>query len=192
MSHHHTHMSHHMSHHHTQHSHNLNCTLEELFHGTTKKLKITRQSVTPGRSREHTFEINIKPGWKAGTKLTYAGEGDEVQQGQAQDIVFVIREKPHTHFKRNGSDLIYTVPGVPFVDALTGFQVTVTTLDQRRLTVNITDVVSPSYTKIVRGEGMPKSKEPGTRGDLILTFDVKYPKSLPEHVRKKVRTALTE
>jgi hypothetical protein len=39
------------------------------------------QSVTPGRSREHTFEINIKPGWKAGTKLTYAAEGDEVQQG---------------------------------------------------------------------------------------------------------------
>ena len=40
------------------------------------------QSVTPGRSREHTFEINIKAGWKAGTKLTYAGEGDEVQQGE--------------------------------------------------------------------------------------------------------------
>jgi DnaJ-class molecular chaperone len=30
------------------------------------------------------------------------------------------------------------------------------------------------------------------RGDLILTFEVKYPKSLPEHVRKKVRTAFAE
>ena len=41
------------------------------------------QSVSAGRSREHTFEINIKPGWKDGTKLTYAGEGDEVQPGTA-------------------------------------------------------------------------------------------------------------
>jgi len=27
--------------------------------------------------------------------------------------------------------------------------------------------------------GMPKSKFPGQFGDLILTFDVKYPKSIP-------------
>ena len=47
------------------------------------------------------------------------------EAGQAQDIVFVIREKPHEHFKRNGSDLIYTVPGVSFVDAITGFEVSI-------------------------------------------------------------------
>ena len=29
------------------------------------------------------------------------------------------------------------------------------------------------------------------RGDLILTFEVKYPKSLPEHVRKKLKTELS-
>jgi len=42
-----------------------------------------------------------------------------------------------------------------------GNQVTVDTLDERTLAVDICDVVSPSYTKIVRGEGMPKTKAPG-------------------------------
>ena len=115
-----------------QHMHDLQCTLAELFHGTTKKLKITRQSVSAGRSKEHTFEITIKKGWKAGTKLTYEGEGDEAQPGHAQDVVFVIKEKPHAHFKRSGSDLIYAVRDVALVDALTGFQVPPRALDATR------------------------------------------------------------
>ena len=115
-----------------QHMHDLQCTLAELFHGATKKLKITRQSVSAGRSKEHTFEIAIKKGWKAGTKLTYEGEGDEAQAGQAQDVVFVIKEKPHAHFKRSGSDLIYAVRDVALVDALTGFQVPPRALEATR------------------------------------------------------------
>ena len=62
----------------------LKLTLEELYSGVTKKLKITRKSVTPGRATEHTFEIKVQPGWKAGTKLTFKGEGDEARKGQAQ------------------------------------------------------------------------------------------------------------
>ena len=174
-----------------QHSHDLKCSLSDLYHGATKKLKITRQSVTPGRPKEHTFEIAIKPGWKSGTKLTYANEGDEVRQGQAQDVVFVIKEKPHEAFKRNGSDLIYHVKHVPLADSLCGFTVRVPTLDGRTLEVLISDVVSPTYTKIVKGEGMPKAKEPGTRGDLILTFDVKYPRSLPASVKAQLRALLS-
>ena len=34
-------------------------------------------------------------------------------------------------------------------------------MDERRLKVDVSDVVSPSYTKIVRGQGMPKPKETG-------------------------------
>ena len=39
----------------------VGCTLEELYHGTTKKLKITRQCQTAGRPREHVFEIQVRP-----------------------------------------------------------------------------------------------------------------------------------
>jgi DnaJ-class molecular chaperone len=30
--------------------------------------------------------------------------------------------------------------------------------------------------QIIKGEGMPSTKKPGERGDLVLTFDVVFPK----------------
>mmetsp|Transcript_27362 Transcript_27362/g.63544 ORF Transcript_27362/g.63544 Transcript_27362/m.63544 type:complete len:183 (+) Transcript_27362:3-551(+) len=167
----------------------LKLTLEELYTGVTKKLKITRKSVTPGRSTEHTFEIKVQPGWKADTKLTFAGEGDERSAGHAQDVIFVVKEKPHKHFKRSGSDLIYNV-NIGLRDALCGFKVTVPTLEGKTLEVKVRDVISPNATKVVPGEGMPKRKEAGARGDLILSFQVAFPKTLPDDVKVKIREIL--
>jgi len=33
-------------------------------------------------------------------------------------------------------------------------------------------VVTPGYVRVVKGEGMPKSKQPGQKGDLRIVFDV--------------------
>merc|ERR1712146_62460 len=93
----------------------LPCTLEELYHGVTKKLKITRQSTTLQRSPEKILELEVRPGWKAGTKVTFDGEGDEISQGQAQDLVFFIQEKKHSRFIREGSNLIFHSK-IPLVD----------------------------------------------------------------------------
>merc|ERR1711959_662580 len=83
----------------------LGCTLEELYQGKTKKIKVTRKSRTLQREAEKVLEIPIKPGWKHGTKITFQGEGDEVENGEVQDIVFVITEKKHPRFTRVGSIL---------------------------------------------------------------------------------------
>ncbi len=60
----------------------LSVSLEELFSGCTKKLKITRQVLDPKdysrKSQESSvIEIAIKPGWKSGTKITFERLGDE-------------------------------------------------------------------------------------------------------------------
>ena len=52
--------------------------------------------------------INVKPGWKSGTKITFQREGDQAPNKIPADIVFIIRDKPHALFKREGSDLKYT------------------------------------------------------------------------------------
>lgn len=172
------------------HLHDLKLSLEELYTGCTKKMKITRKSTTLRREPEKVFELQIKPGWKAGTKLTFPSEGDEYgNTGQAQDIVFVVREKPHEHFQRQGHDLVFKAK-VPLVDALTGFKVDVPMLDSRTLRVNVQDVVKPSYTKIVRGEGMPLAKEPGSKGDLVITFDVIWPSRLDDSTKQQLKAIL--
>ena len=45
----------------------------------------------------------------SGTKLTYPGEGDESGMRLASDVIFVIRESSHDHFRREGNDLIYDI-----------------------------------------------------------------------------------
>eukprot|EP00960_Hanusia_phi_P073859 768103-Hanusia_phi.AAC.1 len=167
----------------------LNLSLEELYTGITKKLKISRKTKTPGRSPQNIFDIKVKPGWKAGTKITFEGEGDEEMPGQAQDVVFVVKEKPHQAFTRSGSNLIYRKKAIPLVDALTGFKFNIQTLDKRTLEVDVKDVVSPTYRKVIQGEGMPISKEPGKRGDLIVEFDIIFPQSLSDDSKLKIRQA---
>lgn len=92
--------------------HDLMVSLEDIATGTTKKMKISRKVVGPdGRSthlEDKVLTIDIKPGWKAGTKITFPREGDQSPTTIPADIVFVIKDKPHPFFKRDGCDLVYT------------------------------------------------------------------------------------
>ncbi|CAL1286713.1 unnamed protein product [Larinioides sclopetarius] len=93
--------------------HDLYVTLEDIAKGCTKKMKISRKVLNPdGRStkrEEKVLSINVKPGWKAGTKITFQKEGDQNPNSIPADISFIIRDKPHPIFKREGSDIRYTV-----------------------------------------------------------------------------------
>lgn len=91
--------------------HDLYVTLEEIYHGCVKKMKISRRIVQAdgsSRKEEKFLAISIKPGWKSGTKVTFQKEGDQAPGKIPADIVFIIRDKPHAMFKREGSDLRYT------------------------------------------------------------------------------------
>lgn len=168
----------------------LRCSLEDLYSGATKKMKVTRTSTTLRRDPEMVLEVAVKPGWKAGTKITFQGEGNERgSSGAADDVVFVVREKVHGTFAREGSNLLHHTK-IPLLDALTGFKIDVPTLDNRVLRVNVRDVVTPTYTKVVKGEGMPSSKSPGTKGDLVITFDIVYPKAVSEEAREQLKHIL--
>lgn len=105
----------------------LPCTLEELYTGCTKRMKITRKRLNPDnsvRNDEKVLSINVKAGWKAGTALTFDGEGDQLPGVIPADVKFVISEKPHDRFKREGNDLVYTAR-ISLADALAGCVVNV-------------------------------------------------------------------
>jgi len=169
----------------------LHCSLEELYSGATRKMKVTRSSVTLKRSPETVLEINIKPGWKAGTKVTFPGEGDEIgSTGAAQDVIFVIREKRHPLYTREGSNLLHHRK-VPLVDALCGFKFDLDHLESGlTLRIAVTDIVTPTYTKVIRGKGMPSSKDPSSRGDLVVTFDIVYPQAVSPEAKEQLKGIL--
>lgn len=91
------------------------------------------------------------------------------------DITFILEEKPHPRFARDGDNLIHKRT-VNLEDALCGTRVQVMTLDNRQVTVDCTnDVITPGFHKVVRGEGMPVKGRVGHRGDLIVEFNVLFP-----------------
>jgi DnaJ family protein B protein 4 len=73
----------------------LPLTLEELFKGAHKKMKIKRKAydeVTGKRTtQDKVLEMDIKPGLKKGSKIKFKGVGDQEEGGQ-QDLHFIIEE----------------------------------------------------------------------------------------------------
>lgn len=133
--------------------------------------------------------IDVKPGWKKGTKITFPDKGNEQLNQLPADLVFVIDEKPHDVYKRDGNDLIRNYK-VTLAEALGGKTVNLTTLDSRELTIPVNQIVRPGYELVVAKEGMPITKEPGNRGDLKIKFDVKFPTRLSAEQKAALKRAL--
>jgi DnaJ family protein B protein 4 len=96
----------------------LALTLEELYKGGTKRLKITRKRQN-GTEEGKVLEIAYKAGWKKGTKVKFQGAGHEDEYGRGQTIVFVVEEKPHGRFTREDDDLVVSL-NIGLLEALTG------------------------------------------------------------------------
>jgi DnaJ-class molecular chaperone len=185
----------------------LPCTLIELYNGCTKKLSVTRKRFNQEQElveETKTLTVIVKPGWKIGTKVTFPGEGDEGVGILAPDVVFVVADKPlkvaasETEnsdeipvlpYERSGNDLIYTYK-LSLADALTDCSLQIPTLDRRLISIACPEVVSPYYEKVVPNEGMPISKAPNTRGNLIIRFHILFPKYLNGQKRTKIREIL--
>jgi len=169
-------------------------SLEDLLTGCEKKMKITRKVYkNDGKvaTEEKILKINVKPGWKAGTKITFEKEGDQIPGKVPADIVFVLKEKPHKSFTRDGANLKYT-HSVMLKDALCGTMLEVPTLSGNKVRVDCTrDVLKPKGTKRLQGYGLPFSKNPKTKGDIVIDFNIIFPDTVPEASKSILRNVLS-
>ncbi|KAM7264719.1 hypothetical protein ACFE04_002402 [Oxalis oulophora] len=168
------------------------CSLEELYKGATKKMKISREVLdASGKVKpvEEILSIDIKPGWKKGTKITFPEKGNEHPNVIPSDLVFIIDEKPHSTFTRDGNDLVF-VQKVSLAEALTGLTVQIRTLDGRNLTIPINNVIHPSYEEVVPREGMPMPKDPSKKGNLRIKFNINFPTRLTAEQKSGVKKLL--
>lgn len=170
----------------------LLCSLEELYKGATKKMKIQREVIdSTGRSTpvEEILSIDIKAGWKKGTKVTFPNKGNEKSNTIPADLVFIVDERPHKRFMRDGNDLI-VVKHITLLEALTGFTTRLTTLDGRDILIPINSIVNPGHEEIVPNEGMPISKDPSAKGNLRVRFYIRFPTTLTLEQKDVLRNTL--
>jgi DnaJ homolog subfamily B member 4 len=150
---------------------------------------LTSNLIRRTASVEEILTINIKPGWKKGTKITFPEKGNEAPGITAADIVFIVDEKPHEVFTREGNDLVMTQK-ISLAEALTGYTVQVTTLDGRHLSIPINSVIHPGYEEVVSREGMPIPKDPSKKGNLRIKFSIKFPTRLTADQKAGVKKLL--
>jgi len=171
----------------------LPVSLEDLYQGVTKRMRVSRKLLS-GETEEKVLEINVPPGWKSGTKVRFPRAGNEQLTGESQDLVFVVEEKPHPRFTRDGNDLIVTQK-LSLVEALTaeGGRKTIEQLDGRKLQVSVpSGVVKPGRQTVLSGEGMPVRKEGQVykKGDLVVKWEIVFPDHLTQSQKEGIRKVL--
>lgn len=103
------------------------------------------------------LEVHIPKGAFDGHKLKFTEKGDEIPDGEAGDVVFVLQEQPHAVFKRKGDDL-FVERTISLSEALCGFAMEITHLDGRKLLIKSKpgDVIAPVSYDPFREESSAK------------------------------------
>ena len=112
-----------------------------------------------------------------------------------------IREVKHPVYKRvNENDLICT-QRMTLVQALNSEPIKIITLDDRKLSITMDEIISPQTVKIVKGEGMPIFNKDNPlqnilfkekKGDLFIKFDIIFPKFIDPEKKEEIIRLLEE
>ena len=156
-------------------------TLEEAFSG-----KEIIANVTLPNGRDQVINIKIPPGVHEGTNLKLSGMGDDSHPNAPRgDIFLQVHILPHSKFKRQGDDLIQEIE-VNALDAITGVEILVNTIDNKQLKTTIVSGIQHDSLLSLSNTGMPNLNNPSFRGRLLLRIKIKIP-TLTETQKDAIR-----
>lgn len=75
-------------------------------------------------------------------------------------------------------------------EALTGWKRTVTTIDDKNISLDKAGPTQPGSSDSYPDLGMPLSKKPDTRGNFIIKYNVKFPASLTAEQKRGLKEIL--
>ena len=73
---------------------------------------------------------------------------------------------------------------------MVGTTITVPTIDGRKIPVRLSEVIKPTSTRRIQGEGLPLPKQPTRRGDMIIEFDIQFPNTLSANAKETLANTL--
>ncbi len=96
--------------------------LEDAYNGATRTITLRVPDVdAQGRvfTKEHTLNVTIPKGIRAGQHLRLAGQGAPgVGQGKAGDLFLEVEFRPHAHYRVEERDVYLELPVAPWEAAL--------------------------------------------------------------------------
>jgi curved DNA-binding protein len=151
----------------------LNISLEEAHRGAKKQFTVN------GR----TLKVKITPGIESGKKLRLKNQGGEgIRGGEKGDLYLKIQIEKHPYIERKENDLYYDLD-IDLYSAILGGKKEITTLDGKRISINIPKETENGKVLKIKEMGMNGPNISG-RGDLYLRLNVLIPKNLTEEEKK--------
>lgn len=132
--------------------------------------------------RKDEVKIDIPAGIEHGEVLKMSRGGEYIQNGTPGDLYLRLRVKPHNTFKKDGLNLIMTLP-IKLTDSLLGATHKFKNIDGKELELKIPEGVKHNEYLRVKGKGVPSSRG---RGDLIIKIEVKIPTKLSKKEKELV------
>jgi len=134
-------------------------------------------------SEEVTTSIKIPPGVQNGMQLSLGGNGnDSPMGGHPGDLIVLIEEIDHPHFRREGINLLYDL-FISFPTAALGGEVEIPTIDSK-VKVKIDPGTQGGKMLRLRNKGVPDINGYG-RGDQLIQVNIYTPKRL-NHDEKEI------
>ena len=130
-------------------------------------------------------KINIKLDHsnEHGDKLVIPGEAHEdVDSDKCGDLLLQLNVREHNVFTRKGNNL-FMKRKISLSEALCGCDIAFTHMDGRKILVNTGDIINPETKKKIIGEGL-------NHGDLIIEFDITFPKVLSKERKEYISKLL--
>ena len=107
------------------------------------------------QERNKMMSLKIPAGSDNGKRIVIPGQGDAGENGgPAGDLVVVLHVDSHPLFERDGQDLYCAVP-VSMVQAALGCDITIKSLDNKKVTIRIPSGTSNGKLLRIKGEGVP-------------------------------------
>jgi molecular chaperone DnaJ len=133
--------------------------------------------------KQETIKVAIPEGVSHGETLRMTGYGEAVKGGPSGDLYIRISVTPHKVYKREGTNLVYPLT-IKLTDALLGGEHTITTVDDKPLTVKIPQGITHGEILRVKDAGVPTGR--GKRGDLLIPIKITIPHKLSKREKQLV------
>ena len=157
--------------------HELDLTLDEAYHGTTKRLALSHGGAP------RTKDVRIPAGVGDGSRVRVPGEGEPgTGGGPAGDLYLRLRLTPHPTFERRGQDL-HTTVAVPVPTAVLGGEVDVPTMAGKAVRLKIPPFTQNGQVFRLKTYGMP-ARGSHAQGDLYAKVEAQVPTSLTAEERE--------
>ena len=143
----------------------------------------TCNGVGETRTRKRVL-VTVPPGADTGTKIRLKGQGTKGPNGGPPgDMLITFQVQPDRFFKREGLDIVATVP-INVAQATLGSKINVKTLDGKKVALRVPAGTASGKRFRVRGQGIAKGEH---RGDLIVEVQITAPEKLNEEQERLMR-----